>query len=135
MQISAPTVFMSVAFVVGFGIWGISILVVISAFRRARRQIKDLEASQPMPEVPVPAFALHLVPPLLIGGMIAHAFHRGHGDDAGPLCGAACAFAIIQLVFGGMFGMGRRMFSVACTAIFIFVEVGIALAIHVATQR
>jgi hypothetical protein len=134
MLISAPRVVMFLAFLVGVGIWGISVLVVISAFRRARRQIKNLEASQPMSEVPVPAFALHLVPPLLIGGMIAHAFQRGHGDDAGPLCAAACAFIIIQLVVGGMFGMGRRMFSVACTAIFIFVEMGIALLIYAATQ-
>jgi hypothetical protein len=34
-----------------------------------------------------------------------------------------------------MFGMGRRMFSVACTAIFISVEVGITLAITVATEE
>lgn len=134
MAKDASGIFALLAMAVGFGIWGLSILVVIAGFRRARRRVKDLEAGQPVSAVPIPAFLLHLVPPLVIGGMIARAFERGHGDDAGPLCAAACAFVLIQLVVAGMFGLGRQTLSVACTAIFVFVEVAIAGALYAATQ-
>ena len=134
MPISATRIFMFLAIGVGVGIWGLSILAVISSFRRGRRRVRELEASAPLPPLPVPAFVLHLVPLLLIGGMIAHAFQGGHGDDAGPLCAAAGAFVIIQLVAAGMIGLGKSLFSVACTSIFVFVEVAIAVAIYAATQ-
>jgi len=61
MQISASRVFMLLAIGVGFSIWGFSMLIVISSFRCARRRVRDLEESQPMPPLPPPAFVLHLV--------------------------------------------------------------------------
>ncbi len=117
----------------GFVIWALSIAIVVQAFLARRARMKEVQESLQLPPGPFPAFVLHLVPPLVIGGMIIHAVGKGATDSLGPLCAAACAFVIIQLVAGGMFGFGRAVIGLACTAIFVFVEVGIAVALFLAT--
>ncbi len=117
----------------GFALWALSIAIVVRAFLARRARMKEVQETLQLPKAPLPAFVLHLVPPLVIGGMIAYGADRG-SDSLGPLCACACAFAIIQLVVGGMFGFGRAMIGFACTAIFVFVEVGIAVAIFIATR-
>jgi len=133
MHIDAPTLFVILSVSAGVVLWGLSLLLVLMTFISARRRVKSLEEGVPMPPVPVPAYALHLVPPLVIGGMIAYALHAGRCDSLNALCAAACAFVIIQGVAAGMFGLGRSMLAVACTAIFVLVEILIAGAIFVAT--
>jgi hypothetical protein len=133
MSMDASRLLVLLLVAAGLGTWALSIVVVITAFIRARRRIKTLEERHPMPTVPVPAFVLHLVPPLVIGGMMAYAVSAGRGADLAPLCATACASVIIQIVVAGLFGLGRAMLPVAGTAIFVFVEVLIAGVIFAAT--
>ena len=133
MHIDASTLFVILSVSAGIVLWGLSLLLVIAAFIRARRRVKSVDEGAPMPPVPVPAFALHLVPRLVIGGMIVYALNAGRGNSLNALCAAACAFVIIQGVAAGMFGLGRAMLAVACTAIFVLVEILIAGAIFAAT--
>jgi hypothetical protein len=115
----------------GFVIWGLAIFLIIRVFIRARQRMKEKEES---PQVPFPAYVLHLLPPLVLGGMFAYALKCGRSDRLGGLYGVAVAFAIIQLVIAGLFGLGRSILAVACTGIFVFVELLVAVAIFAMTQ-
>ena len=77
---------------------------------------------------------LHLVPPLALVGLAAWVDSHP-GARPGPLAACACAFVLIQLVLGGMVGFGRKLMSVAVTAIFVFVEVLVCTGIAFALTR
>ena len=130
MDLSRLLAFFAMA--AGFILWGLGILFTIRVFQRTRARAKDLEGSSSMPLLPFPALLLHLVPPLVVGGLIAYGVQTGR-EGLNALYAVACAFVIIQFVVGGIFGFGRTLFAVGCTAIFVFVEVGIAVVIFLAT--
>ena len=109
----------------GLGLW-----LVLARFLRLRAKVAA--ASESTGIAPIPAWPLHFLPPAVIGALYAIGAARGKGDDLGPLLALGCAAMIIQLVCGGMVGLGRSWMAVGVTLAFIAVEVGFAAVLFAA---